>query len=55
MPAKSKSQQRLMAAADHAATFPMAKQLRQSMSLQQLSDFARTKTKGLPAHIKKGR
>ena len=52
MPAESKAQRRLMAAAEHGATFPMAKRLRQSMSLGQLHDFAATKEKGLPAHVK---
>jgi hypothetical protein len=39
-----------MAAAEHGATFPMAKKLRASMSHQQLHDFAATPRKGLPAH-----
>jgi len=52
MPARSKAQQHLMAAAEHGATFPIAKQLRQSMSLRQLHDFAATKTKTLPTHVK---
>lgn len=53
MPATSKAQQHLMAAAEHGANFPMAKKLRRSMSLKQLADYARTSTKGLPSHVKK--
>lgn len=55
MPATSKSQQRLMAAAEHGATFPKAKALRKSMTHEQLHDFAATKLGGLPArrHITK--
>ena len=52
MPAKSKAQQHLMAAAEHGAQFPMAKQLRGSMSLGQMGEFASTPTKGLPSHVK---
>ena len=48
MPAESKAQQHLMAAAAHGADFPMAKKLRAAMTLAQLKDFAETKTKGLP-------
>ena len=55
MPSVSKAQQRLMAAAEHGADFPMAKKLRASMSHRQLHDFAATKRKGLPAHAKKTR
>lgn len=40
MPAKSESQRRLFSAAEHGATFPKAKKLRQSMTLAQLRDFA---------------
>ncbi|HVC32564.1 MAG TPA: hypothetical protein VNL16_03535 [Chloroflexota bacterium] len=40
MPAKSKAQQRLMQAAEHGANFPMARKIRQSMTHQQLHDFA---------------
>jgi len=53
MPAKSKAQQRLMAAAEHGADFPMAKKLRASMTHQQLHDFASGSEKGKPAHVKK--
>jgi hypothetical protein len=55
MPAKSKAQQHLMAAAAHGASFPTAKALRRSMTLTQLRDFASTPTKKLPAHTRKGR
>ncbi len=41
-----------MAAAAHGAKFPMAAKVRGSMSLKQLSDYARTPTKKLPAHVK---
>ena len=51
MPAKSKAQQRLMAAAEHGASFPMARKVRQSMSLSQLHDFAVGSMKGKPAHV----
>lgn len=53
MPAKSKAQARLMAAAEHGAAFPMARKLRASMTHQQLHDFAATKRSDLPAHVKK--
>ena len=52
MPSRSKAQQHLMAAAEHGASFPMAVKLRQSMSLNQLKDFAETKTASLPSHVK---
>lgn len=52
MPAVSKAQQHLMAAAQHGAKFPMAEKLRKSMTLKQLRDFASTSTKGLPKHAK---
>jgi hypothetical protein len=54
MPAKSKAQQRLMAAAEHGATFPMAKKIRQSMTHQQMHDFAATKSRQLPKHARDG-
>jgi len=40
MPSVSKAQQRLMAAAEHGATFPKAAALRATMTRQQLHDFA---------------
>lgn len=52
MPAKSKAQQRLMAAAEHGATFPLAEKLRESMTHQQLHDFASGSEKGKPEHVK---
>jgi hypothetical protein len=52
MPAKSQAQRRLMAAAEHGASFPMARKLRNSMSVGQLHDFAATSEKGLPSHVK---
>ena len=52
MPARSQSQARLFRAAEHGATFPMAKKLRANMTLAQLHDFAATSTKKLPAHVK---
>ncbi len=53
MPAKSKAQQRLMQAAEHGASFPMAQKLRQSMSLAQMHDFAVGSEKGKPQHVAK--
>ncbi len=53
MPAKSKAQQRLMAAAEHGADFPMARQIQQSMSLGQMRDFAKGPMTGKPEHVKK--
>lgn len=51
-PARSKSQQRLMAAAEHGANFAKAKALRKSMTHDQLHDFAWGSTKGKPEHVK---
>ena len=51
MPAKSKAQQRLMAAAEHGATFPMAKKVRASMTGTQLAEFASGSMAGKPAHV----
>ena len=39
-----------MAAAEHGATFATAKKLRQSMTTEQLRDFASTKESKRPAH-----
>lgn len=55
MPSVSKSQQRLMGAAEHGATFPMARKVRASMTHQQLHDFASGSMKGKPAHVKAGK
>lgn len=51
MPAKSKAQANLMRAAEHGASFPMAKKVRASMTTQQMQDFAAGPTKGKPAHV----
>ena len=51
MPAKSRAQQHLMAAAEHGADFPMAQKVRSSMSMSQLHDFAATSTKNKPTHV----
>lgn len=40
-----------MAAAEHGATFPKAKALRQSMTHQQLHDFASGSEKGKPQRV----
>ncbi len=53
MPSKSKAEQHVMAAALHGARFPMAEKIRGSMTLKQMSDYAKTPTKKLPAHVKK--
>lgn len=53
MPAKSVAQQRLMQAAEHGAQFPAAKKIRQSMTHQQMHDFAVGSEKGKPMHVKK--
>jgi len=53
MPAVSKAQANLFRAAEHGADFPMAKKLRGSMTLAQMHDYAKTKSKGLPRHVKK--
>jgi len=55
MPAVSKAQQRLMGAAEHGADFPMARKLRQSMTLKQLHDFASGSEQGKPTHVTKTR
>ena len=55
MPAVSKAQQRLMGAAEHGASFPMARKLRSSMTMGQLHDFAVGSEKGKPEHVRKGR
>ena len=52
MPAKSKAQQHLMAAASHGADFAMARKVAGSMTLKQMSDYASTPTKKLPMHVK---
>lgn len=52
MPAKSKSQQRLMQAAEHGASFPMAQKIRSSMTHAQMHDFAVGSEAGKPQHVK---
>lgn len=52
MPAKSKAQQRLMQAAEHGATFPLARKLRRTMTRQQLQDFAAGSEGGKPQHVR---
>ncbi len=51
MPAKSRAQQRLMQAAEHGATFPLAEKLRGSMTHSQLHDFAVGSEKNKPQHV----
>ena len=51
MPAKSKAQQRMMGA--ELARKRAGKKTRTGMSEKQLSEFAHTKRKGLPARKKK--
>jgi hypothetical protein len=51
MPSVSKSQQRLMQAAEHGADFPAAKKLRASMSHQQLHDFSVGSEANKPEHV----
>jgi hypothetical protein len=53
MPAKSRSQQRLMQAAEHNAQFPLAQQIRASMTHQQMHDFASGSEQGKPQHVAK--
>ena len=55
MPSVSKAQQRLMGAAEHGASFPMAQKLRKSMTMGQLHDFASGSEKGKPEHVKKSK
>lgn len=52
MPAKSKAQQHLMAAAMHGADFPMAKKVRASMTPKQMGEFASGSMAKKPAHVK---
>lgn len=52
MPAKSKAQSNLMRAAEHGASFPLARSIRSEMTHQQMHAFAATPQKGLPAHVK---
>ncbi len=53
MPSKSRAQQRLFQAAEHGANFPMAKKVRESMSHEQMHDFAVGKESNKPMHVNK--
>jgi len=55
VPSRSKSQQRLFGAAYGGATFPEAQRLRDTMTTQQLKDFASTPQSFLPEHVSKPR
>lgn len=55
MPSVSKAQQRLMQAAEHGADFPLAEKLRDTMTHQQLHDYASGSEQGKPEHVKDGR
>ncbi len=55
MPAVSKAQANLMRAAEHGASFSMAQKVRGSMTLRQLEEFAKTKSKGLPRRVKRSK
>ncbi len=55
MPAVSQAQQRLMQAAEHGASFPAAEKIRQSMTHDQMHDFAVGREKGKPEHVKDGK
>lgn len=51
MPATSKAQQRLAAAAAHGATFAKARKLRKTMTRAQLKEFASGSMKHKPEHV----
>jgi len=51
MPSRSKSQQRLFAAAEHGAQFPLAQKLRTQMSLPKLREFAVGSMKNKPETV----
>lgn len=53
MPSVSKSQQRLMAAAEHGAEFPAARKVRESMTPAQMHDYAAGPMQGKPEHVQK--
>ncbi len=55
MPAESKAQRKLIGACEHGADFPACKKMRQSMSKEQMHDFASTKEARLPEHKPKKR
>jgi hypothetical protein len=52
MPAPSQASQRLFAAAEHGADFPMARKVRSSMSAGDLHDFASGSMAGKPEHVR---
>lgn len=52
MPAKSRAQQKLFAAADHNATFPAARKLRASTTHEQRRDFEVGSMARKPEHVK---
>ncbi len=54
MPSKSVKQQHLMQAAEHGAKFPMAKKVQESMTHDQMHDFAVGSEKGKPEHTGRG-
>lgn len=45
--------QRLFQAAEHGADFPKAREIRESMSLADMHDYASGSMKGKPEHVKK--
>lgn len=53
MPSVSKAQQRLFQAAEHGATFKMARTIRSEMTRQQMHEFASGSMKGKPTHVGK--
>lgn len=52
MPARSKSQRRLMAAAEHGADFALARKVRALMTGKELHEFVSGSTKGKPEHVR---
>jgi hypothetical protein len=50
--AVSKSQQRLVQAAEHGATFPLAQQIRRTMTYAQMHNFAIGSEQGKPEHVR---
>jgi hypothetical protein len=51
MPSKSRAQQRLFQAAEHGANFEKAREIRGSMTMKQMSDFATGSMQGKPEHV----
>jgi hypothetical protein len=54
MPAKSKAQANLMRAAAHGATFKKARDIRASMTPQQIREFMHTKGENRYGKLRKG-